>query len=77
MSRLVREDGEVAFSAERFVSLRGLPLDLFDLIERFVSEGLVSFGTMPRSDAVCDCDNGVGGICGVELMDTLRLVRKP
>lgn len=83
LSRLVREEGVVAaFSAERLVSLRGRlglveRLDLVDLMERFVREGLVSLGTRPRSEAVWDWDSGVGGIWGVEPMETLRLVRKP
>ena len=33
---------------------------------------MVNLGTMPRSKAVCDCDKGVGAICGVELIDMLR-----
>lgn len=35
----------------------------FDRVDRFVCEtSVVSFGTMPRSKAVCDCDKGVGAI---------------
>ena len=68
LSKLVRDDGEVAAkSADRSVFLLDLPsLDLDDLaerpdlMERFDCEELVHFGTMPRSDTVWVCDSGVG-----------------
>ena len=62
MSKLVRADGEAAPS-DLSVSLLGLPsLDFDELMERLVCEVLmlVSFGTSPRSAAVCDCESGVG-----------------